>query len=433
MTTGLRIRNLTNQSIGIVLVERGESTRTPAKRNLTSFWASSPQDDPVFTKETTSLTIAPWTTSATDFAIPGPSSILRLTFAIAGSQHSLYIPFTLSTASRERLAFTPYATERFAIYHSSSSHLAILSSPSSSKTWMTSLPSSLHLSSLSIPGTHNSAAFHPLAPPSVQCQSVDINTQLSSGIRFFDVRLSAPSLRLVHGFFPVSLISVPYLPSFLHVLRTFLSENPGETVILSLKREGPGRGKTDADLVSALPKDYDDIFLHCCPTGGGGGHLPTLGEARGKIVVLRRFADVRQTMGIDATEWPYSLPHFENGTGSLSVQDFCDVDSVAKVQEKVKYALEQLERASSAEEGMRGRLCLNYLSAACFWRYACWPLGVAERINPPVIKGLCVDHGKTGDGCTGVVIADFVGRGGDWDLVDCVLAWNAKLLEKSVA
>lgn len=78
-----------------------------------------------------------------------------------------------------------------AIYHPSkpSPHLTIHTNDSVElSTWMSKLSSSLPLSSLSIPGTHNSHTCY-RALPSVRCQIVSVKDQLESGIRFLDIRV----------------------------------------------------------------------------------------------------------------------------------------------------------------------------------------------------------------------------------------------------
>ena len=37
------------------------------------------------------------------------------------------------------------------------------------------------------------------------------------------------------------------------------------------------------------------------------------------------------------------------------------------------------------------------------------------------------DEGKKGDGGTGIVVCDWVGLKGDWDIVRCVVGMNARL------
>jgi 1-phosphatidylinositol phosphodiesterase len=76
-------------------------------------------------------------------------------------------------------------------------------------------------------------------------------------------------------------------------------------------------------------------------------------------------------------------------------------------------------------------LYMNFLSASNFWNVGCWPKKIAEKVNPAVIEYLCTKHpdGNNGDGSTGILICDWVGLNGDWDLVRCIIGMNS-LLQK---
>jgi 1-phosphatidylinositol phosphodiesterase len=85
---------------------------------------------------------------------------------------------------------------------------------------------------------------------------------------------------------------------------------------------------------------------------------------------------------------------------------------------------------------------MNFLSASNFWRANCWPDKIAAKMNPSIIDYLCRRHNEStrisdpddgegrkniGDGSTGIVVCDWVGLNGDWDLVRCIVGMNAKL------
>jgi 1-phosphatidylinositol phosphodiesterase len=71
------------------------------------------------------------------------------------------------------------------------------------------------------------------------------------------------------------------------------------------------------------------------------------------------------------------------------------------------------------------------LSASNFFNASCWPDRIAVKINPSMIEYLCMGHGAPGkgpgDAATGIVVTDWVGHHGDWDLVRCIVGWNARL------
>ncbi len=57
-------------------------------------------------------------------------------------------------------------------------------------------------------------------------------------------------------------------------------------------------------------------------------------------------------------------------------------------------------------------------------------------MNPAIVEYLCIRHGgdgkgpkqlKVGAASTGIVVTDWVGANGDWDLIRCIVGWNARL------
>jgi 1-phosphatidylinositol phosphodiesterase len=352
------------------------------------------------------------------------------------------------------------------VWTAASAHLAVLDAPPLDG-WMSGLPDSTPLQALSIPGAHNAPTCH-VSFPSVRCQAVSTSELLEHGVRFLDVRVCPPRpdengaaagaingtangaageikypaqgtddpLVLVHGAFPVSVTGVKRLGA--HVLapvRAFLAAQPRETVVLSLKREGSRAGTSDAQLARILRDRYikgSDWWTEA--------RTPRLGEARGRIVLLRRFAldgddDGGQGWGLDAATWAYNAVC--DVRGAVSVQDRCEVPAPADVAAKIDAARAHLERcgALALDQHRRGApVHLNFLSASNFWRMGCWPERVAARLNPAALAHLCERHGAgeergggAADWATGVVVCDWVGLDGDWDLVRAIVGMNAKV------
>lgn len=333
-----------------------------------------------------------------------------------------------------------------------SSFLAIYSS-ANLDCWMRSLSNSTPLSGLSIPGTHNSPTCHK-ALPSVRCQAVSPSTQLLNGIRFFDVRVqlekpgdpSSDALVLVHGVFPISLTGPKYFRNLITTICDFLDANPSETLILSVKREGTGSG-TDEQLSQLLYTHYvaaDPSHWYTEP------HVPLLGQARGKIILMRRFA-LSEALRLSQHEgrgWCLDAQCWADNTacdthGSVCVQDFYEVLETVNIDKKIELCCAHFERAGEQVCPIPGVTCdavnpvppgplyLNFLSASNFWKVGCWPDRIAARINPSVVDFLCMRHkadrDSGGDGSVGIVVCDWVGKGGDWDLVRCVVGMNARL------
>ncbi|KAH7340197.1 PLC-like phosphodiesterase [Rhizoctonia solani] len=165
------------------------------------------------------------------------------------------------------------------------------------------------LSDVVLPGTHDSLAFY--GWPVSQCQSPNqpLFTQLMSGIRLLDVRLSVVDgvLMAYHG-------AAPQRTSFsaiLHTLHHFLQERPQECLVVSLKQE---------DYEYTSPKVFSRLVREEIERGEGGmamwwleNRVPRLGEIRGRCIMLSRFGGDGEEwehglegMGIHPTTWPDS-------------------------------------------------------------------------------------------------------------------------------
>ena len=104
----------------------------------------------------------------------------------------------------------------------------------SPKSWMSFLKDETKISALSIPGTHDSGATS--GGSLGQCQSDDIKTQLEAGVRFLDIRVKAVNgvLKVYHGIVSMNL---SFEEDIMDICKTFLAENPGETILMSIKNE----------------------------------------------------------------------------------------------------------------------------------------------------------------------------------------------------
>lgn len=194
--------------------------------------------------------------------------------------------------------------------------------------WMGNVHDNKFLDELSIPGTHDSGTCsvdNDTEPQTsqVKCQQDYIPTQLLEGIRYFDIRLGkGDDPGIDHGGF--------YLfkkdGNFLHLsdvigyFTTFLKENPTEALIMLVSRGNDEA--TDEGITTAFAKVMDenpDLFYT-------SSRVPTLGEVRGKIVLLRRFrlagnSVSGHTWGLDLTEWDDKAKTHSDSTTMCLVQD----------------------------------------------------------------------------------------------------------------
>ena len=412
----------------------------------------SPDAKPFATRDT-DIKLPPFKIVNTDIkaVIKNDKERLRLTFQTeAGGKHLMYCPVpTSETASLSTTAQNPQV--RFTgIYLDDESFVTLYESHQMNK-WMSRISDDTPLGALSIPGTHNAPTHHN-APPSVRCQAVSPMEQLKNGVRFFDLRVQVPEpydvnsdkLVLVHAVFPISLTGTKYFRGLYEDMTKFLKENPSETLVVSLKREGSGKG-TDQQFSQILKKHYTNPREWYTEP-----RVPLLGEVRGRLVLLRRFVLDEplkkewngKGWGIDAHEWADNTPNATCPSGDVCVQDFYEVLEKPSIEQKIKFARDHLERSGCCcfveehhQSGKKMPIYVNFLSASNFWKVGTWPEKIAAEVNPAIVEHLCHKHMVKGDGgvkegdwSTGVVVADWVGLDGDWDLVRSVVGMNAKLM-----
>lgn len=181
--------------------------------------------------------------------------------------------------------------------------LAKLESPPPPNGWMKDLPDSRSLAKISMPGTHDTGARH--GGPIFECQSLSIAEQLEQGVRYLDVRCSvvdpksSDPLQIFHDVYPQWL-------GFEEVLATvsaFLRQHPAETVVMSIKKE-KGLPTFETAAQNSMEHMFERYYARHSASFASVTTTPTLGEVRGKIVLVRRFTSaVREDRGIDATEW----------------------------------------------------------------------------------------------------------------------------------
>ncbi|TFK25821.1 PLC-like phosphodiesterase [Coprinopsis marcescibilis] len=267
--------------------------------------------------------------------------------------------------------------------HSAAQALVVLPNRNVSS-FLADMPNSMPLSSLLLPGTHETMAFY--GWPISQCQeeSTPLSAQLLAGIRVLDIRLAAvpvsnqfatfptlsaspggtpepqptaaaPELKLIayHGIFPMR---TPFA-TILSTIHTFLTSPAGksETVVMSFKQEdfavtghdvwcrllreeimnGPGGFKNKDPRTGK--RDTGMWFLE--------NRIPKLGEVRGKVVMFSRFyGDVDnweggyEGMGIHPTTWPNSEKRgfvWDLKGTTVRTHDWYAIPSFLEIPEKV--------------------------------------------------------------------------------------------------
>lgn len=475
----LTLRNLTSTPLTLKVIDRYKSPEqlnthdihgsgiSKFSRNFTSLFSSTtpakPQPTPEglassaekFVKSEVDIQIQPFTTCTTEIPPPVASrgEKVRLTFEGDDERYRIDIPSS-QNESQTFNALSQHPKHEFTgVFLPQDAFLSIYSS-AQLYCWMKNMKDETPLSALSIPGTHNSPTCHK-ALPSVRCQARSPKTQLENGIRFFDIRVQPESpqsskLVLVHAVFPISLTGQRTFSELLTTIFAFLDANPSETLIMSVKREGVNN-LSDEQTARILYDHYTNNSAQA-HRWYSEPRIPTLGEARGKIILMRRLLiDEHLRSQHDGRGWAIDAECWQDNTandlhGQVCVQDFYEVLEAVNIDKKIEYCQAHLERAAECVASLPGITCdpvnptppqpfyLNFLSASNFWRVGCWPERIASQVNPKMLRWMCKEHARdtVGDGGTGIVVLDWVGLNGDWDLVRCVVGMNAKLMMREM-
>lgn len=190
--------------------------------------------------------------------------------------------------------------------------------------WMHRLPDSRPLSLVSIPGTHDAGTALGMFGWS-RCQVLTIPAQLAIGIRGFDIRLRlvGSKLQIYHG-------EENQRVSFSQVLAAFeqfLENHPSECLIMRIREEtAPDHPTTTFEQAfESHTSPLTSIFYRA----KARTQIPTLGDVRGKILVLDNYGKLAQ-----AIDYP---------NPTMSVQDDYDVSDMTKkfgeIQAKFEDAL----------------------------------------------------------------------------------------------
>ncbi|KAK1769209.1 PLC-like phosphodiesterase [Phialemonium atrogriseum] len=187
--------------------------------------------------------------------------------------------------------------------------------------WMGRHPDSMPLAQLNIPGAHDTATWNfsretrdSLAPDAgvrdpayYRTQTLSPADALDAGLRFFDLRyaLDPTGTTLVFWHHDALLSAVAGVEDVLFAFYAWLDGHPSEAVILSFQYEGGTMdgASNNADVQTRL---FDILTSEAARRYilQTRDELGTLGEARGKIVLFRRFDTDRLPPGYDAGALP---------------------------------------------------------------------------------------------------------------------------------
>lgn len=209
--------------------------------------------------------------------------------------------------------------------------------------WMQALPDDMPLSDVILPGTHDCATQNVQLAFITRCQALSIAEQLDAGFRYLDIRLGASGeqFRLMHGFTVCTTSGWPwaatlYFDDVLADAYAFLEAHPTEAIVFAVKQEyGSETPEQFEALLSAYIEKNPDARLL-------SDAIPTVGEARGKIVLVRHYEDKSMpvpTLGLPCY-WQTQNGHDDvtpnaavhrNGKYTLIVQDRYEYDAPDKL------------------------------------------------------------------------------------------------------
>lgn len=151
--------------------------------------------------------------------------------------------------------------------------------------WMSGLSDSMPVSVVSIPGTHDSAAYKmngasKLFTPWAKTQDKSISQQLEMGVRYFDLRVY-DDMSMHHGIAWVG----ENLLYHLKEINSFLELHPREFVIVRLKNEQGTNIAKDytflKNIVKVIPESgvYNKLYTNV-------NSLPDVKDVRGKVIMI---------------------------------------------------------------------------------------------------------------------------------------------------
>ena len=221
-------------------------------------------------------------------------------------------------------------------------------------------------------------------PPCDSPKTWSLRMMLDAGVRALDIRLRHvdDSFTLEHG-----IVELPYAfdEDVRDVLQAFVSENPTEAILVfyQINDLGPSTRTPEESLQESLDAHPNHWIA--------GSTIPTLGEARGKVVLANDMAREEQ-----------------------NEYDLATLGEVSGKKDLVRNFFLESDSAPAAWGAFR----LNYFSGT---GASVYPLTVAAGVRA-VFQGTNEVLFEFSDGCLGVTMFDFIGE----DAIAHVVAQQAR-------
>lgn len=231
--------------------------------------------------------------------------------------------------------------------------------------WMSRISDNLKITQINLPGTHDSSACHISFSFISKTQSLTVSEQLNIGVRYFDFRFdfsdgifyathSIARCKTKRGMFAPKMTA----DDAVSFCKNFLRKNPTETILFQLKEAVSHTGyEFFSVFYERYIKDNENLWYT-------ENRIPTLGEVRGKIVLLRVVGADREKFndsnsGINFTNYPYVGTRYtddwrkceiksvetENEYAYMFVQDSYMVEGIKKWGTVVRFLESQLNES----------------------------------------------------------------------------------------
>ncbi len=278
------------------------------------------------------------------------------------------------------------------------------------KNWMSKISDDRIISSVTIPGTHDSSCRYIDFAFISKTQNLTVAQQLDIGVRYFDFRFkfdgnkfvanhSIASCHKKFGFWSEHLMA----DDIVSCCKKFLRENPSETILFQLKEAASCTGDSFfAAFYEKYIKDFkNEWYLE--------NRIPSMGEIRGKIVLLRVVGadpDVfnDSNSGINFSSYPYVGSTFVDDwrTSEIKSLDTDDIISYMFVQDS--YKVEGRKKWSTIKNFLDSQMNNSYFNICLMscTRF-CVPMFNSKYINSKFLQTEFKD-----DKIYGIIVADYI-------------------------
>ena len=343
--------------------------------------------------------------------------------------------------------------------------LSIFIVPVQADNWMKRLPDDAYISTLSIPGSHDSGTgngfpgvttsiYGPFGDKYARTQDKSFEEQWNMGVRAFDLRpcIKDNYINVNHGIMPTNL----RFDNALYFLRDKLKENPSEFAIIHLLHASDGDDNASNYGERLLELfNRDDLKDFLIPFKG----TLTVREMRGKILLLSRNQYADSPVGGFFHNWTGQINWSAQSNGQIAgpggataklyMQDFAETYKDGDLDRKVAAVCQMLDFSTKHQTSTASDIVWVYNFASAYSKTSRLyiPFVVDEEIsssdgyrdnaahtNAAIIDYLADPSHKAGP--TGIILADYVGvnssNGYDTrgqELIDVLIANNFRYLQ----